>query len=128
METNFIKERKTCCTKSVIAVATGTLYMLEKEKEMLSRFSRKEESVNHFTNFFSQIHKYVLDIHGPLYNLIEEYSRNWMVKLNANCFITIISIAETHKKTQGTHPILNALFQFHCLDKSTLTKANILLV
>lgn len=32
METNFIKERKTCCTKSVIAVATGTLYMLEKRE------------------------------------------------------------------------------------------------
>lgn len=52
MEINFIKERKTCCTESVIAVATGTLYMLEKEKEMLSQFSRKEESINHFVNFF----------------------------------------------------------------------------
>lgn len=63
-------------------MATGTLYMLEKE-EKCNQFSGEEESRNQFTNFFfvnEQIHigqsSCVLD------NLIKEYSRKLMIKLN----------------------------------------------
>lgn len=91
---------------------------------MQSPFSRKEESRHQFMN--SPPHKSINITRSLLYayyDLIEECSRNLMIKLNVICFVTVISIAENHihiKTTRNTHHILNTIVTFHYPDKSML--------
>lgn len=62
METNFLKGGGKKCAKSVIAMATGTLYMLERGK--CNQFSRKKAGIGSL--FSPQINKYALDIYYML--------------------------------------------------------------